>query len=62
MDAYEQHIRSQLVQLHREFSVLAKPLIDELARLESLRPSPSLFVTQAQLDISKNTQEKHCGR
>jgi hypothetical protein len=62
MDAYEQHIRSQLVQLHREFTVLAKPLIDELARLESLRPSPSLFVTQAQLDIFKSTQERYYDR
>lgn len=44
MTEYEQHLREQLVALQREYQERAKPIIDQLVRLESLKPPPPIFI------------------
>jgi hypothetical protein len=49
MDEYEADLRRQLADLQQVYRDLAKPIIDRLVRLESLKPAPPIVNLWAQL-------------
>lgn len=52
MTDYERHLRAQIAMLHREYSDRIAPYVEELVKLESLKPpQPSVWATFPGLDI-----------
>lgn len=50
LDEYESHIKMQLAEMYDQYRMRAKPLIDTLVRIESLRPPKTRYVLIEDID------------
>lgn len=52
MTDHERHLRAQIARLHREYSDLIAPYVEELVKLEAVKPPrPVMWSTFPGLDI-----------
>ena len=49
LDDEEQYCKQRIALLQKEYAAVAKPYIDRLVRIYSLRPAPAIIVTNDQL-------------
>lgn len=52
LDDHESMLRRELAKMHQEYSERAKPIIDQLVKIQSLKPIPPMII-----DIDKLPQE-----
>lgn len=50
LDEYESRIKMQLAEMYDQYRMRAKPLIDTLVRIESLRPPKTMYAFIEDID------------
>ena len=56
----EEFLRDRIAQLHREYQEAIQPYLDQLVRLESMKPPARLYIAREraeELGIHKETKE-----